>query len=323
MFRSYLASVLKDSFFLLSLHNAYYSVKNKRKFWKEINRRKGLSIFDYKELVKPIPFCPIEYVKDSNYYGQAYALKQYAGVEKFDWSIEHGLYVDNYVPVAARCKTTQRIMTFSDIRVKVLECVHKPVVAIGPYIHYAECLMSPEELSSLKEKMGKTLLFFPTHTCYEGGLEYEVHNMIDELLKFKKQHGFDTVIVNIYYWDENRNAFGDTYVKAGFKVTTAGHQLDINFLNRLKTIISLADSTCSNSLGTYTGYCIYLKKPHLIINSAQTLEEVEPLWRGLWATFEDDSPQAHIRQQALSRRYWGFDCVKSQEEMCALLLKNK
>lgn len=323
MFRSYLIPVLKNSFFLLSLHNAYYSVKNKRKFWKEINHRKGLSIFDYKELVKPIPFCPVEDVKDSNFYGQAYALKRYAGVDQFGWSIEHGLYVGDYVPVAARCKTTQRILTFSEIRVKALENVHKPVVAIGPYIHYAECLMNPEELSSLKKDWGKTLLFFPTHTCCEGGLEYEVHSMIDELLKFKKKHGFDTVIVNMYYWDENRKGWGDLYAKAGFKVATAGHQLDINFLNRLKTIISLADSTCSNSLGTYTGYCIYLNKPHLIIHSAQTLEEVEPLWRELWKTFEEDSPQAHVRQQALSRRYWGFDCVKSQEEMRALLLNNK
>lgn len=94
LFRSFLASMLKESFFLLSFYNTYYYVKNKKKFWKEINRRKAMSIFEYKELVKPIPFCPIETIRDSNFYGQAYALKQYAGVDKFDWSIEHGLYVD-------------------------------------------------------------------------------------------------------------------------------------------------------------------------------------------------------------------------------------
>ena len=76
--------MLKESFFLLSFYNTYYYVKNKKKFWKEINRRKAMSIFEYKELVKPIPFCTIETIKDSNFYGQAYALKQYAGVDKFD-----------------------------------------------------------------------------------------------------------------------------------------------------------------------------------------------------------------------------------------------
>ena len=277
-------------------------------------------MFDYKELVKPIPYYPIEAIKDSNFYGQAYALKQYSGVNKFGWSIEHGLYVDDYVPMAAWCKTTKRIMTFSNIRVKGLGSLHKPVIAIGPYIHYAECMLNSEEMNSLKKELGKTLLFFPTHTCCEGGLEYEIHCMIDELLELKEKLGFDTVIVNMYYLDENKNGFGDLYNKAGFKVTTAGHQLDINFLNRLKTIILLSDYTCSNSIGTHTGYCVYLGKPHLVINPVQTLEEVNPLWRDLWETFEKDSSQAQVDKRLLAFKYWGFDCVKSREEMRALLI---
>ena len=146
--------------------------------------------------------------------------------------------------------------------------------------------------------------------------------MIDELLELKEKLGFDTVIVNMYYLDENKNGFGDLYNKAGFKVTTAGHQLDINFLNRLKTIILLSDYTCSNSIGTHTGYCVYLGKPHLVINPVQTLEEVNPLWRDLWETFEKDSSQAQVDKRLLASKYWGFDCVKSREEMRALLINN-
>ncbi|WP_240055529.1 hypothetical protein [Bacteroides uniformis] len=250
-------------------------------------------------------------------------MKQYSGVNKFGWSIEHGLYVDDYVPMAAWCKTTKRIMTFSNIRVKGLGSLHKPVIAIGPYIHYAECMLNSEEMNSLKKELGKTLLFFPTHTCCEGGLEYEIHCMIDELLELKEKLGFDTVIVNMYYLDENKNGFGDLYNKAGFKVTTAGHQLDINFLNRLKTIILLSDYTCSNSIGTHTGYCVYLGKPHLVINPVQTLEEVNPLWRDLWETFEKDSSQAQVDKRLLASKYWGFDCIKSREEMRALLINNE
>lgn len=146
----FLIKILKESFLLLSLYNTYYRLRNKKRFWKEINRRQALSMFDYKELVKPIPYYPIEAIKDSNFYGQAYALKQYSGVNKFGWSIEHGLYVDDYVPMAAWCKTTKRIMTFSNIRVKGLGSLHKPVIAIGPYIHYAECMLNSEEMNSLK-----------------------------------------------------------------------------------------------------------------------------------------------------------------------------
>ena len=80
-------------------------------------------------------------------------------------------------------------MTFSNIRVKGLGSLHKPVIAIGPYIHYAECMLNSEEMNSLKKELGKTLLFFPTHTCCEGGLEYEIHCMIDELLELKEKLG--------------------------------------------------------------------------------------------------------------------------------------
>ena len=76
----FLIKILKESFLLLSLYNTYYRLRNKKRFWKEINRRQALSMFDYKELVKPIPYYPIEAIKDSNFYGQAYALKQYSGV---------------------------------------------------------------------------------------------------------------------------------------------------------------------------------------------------------------------------------------------------
>ena len=41
--------------------------------------------------------------------------------------------------------------------------------------------------------------------------EYEIHCMIDELLELKEKLGFDTVIVNMYYLDENKNGFGDLY----------------------------------------------------------------------------------------------------------------
>lgn len=63
----FLIKILKESFLLLSLYNTYYRLRNKKRFWKEINRRQALSMFDYKELVKPIPYYPIEAIKDSNF----------------------------------------------------------------------------------------------------------------------------------------------------------------------------------------------------------------------------------------------------------------
>lgn len=45
----FLIKILKESFLLLSLYNTYYRLRNKKRFWKEINRRQALSMFDYKD----------------------------------------------------------------------------------------------------------------------------------------------------------------------------------------------------------------------------------------------------------------------------------
>lgn len=321
-FRFFAAKMLKNSFLLVRVYNAFYRLKNKKRFWKEMEKRTQMSIFDYKELVKPMPFYPIEFVADSNFYGQAYTMKRYAGVDKFEWSIEHGLYYDTYIPIASQCRTIERIMTFSNVRVKCMEGI-KPAVAIGPYIHYAQPLLDEEDIKNLKKKLGKTLLFIPTHTNNEGGSEYNITNMAKELKAFQAKHHFDTVLVNVYYRDELLTQCGRLYEEAGFKVVTAGHQLDLNFLNRLKTILLLADYACSNSIGTHTGYCAYLNIPQLIINPAEKLENVKPLWRPLWLAFESDTKESKEKQKALVREKWGFDYIKSKEEMRSLLLNNR
>ena len=69
----------------------------------------------------------------------------------------------------------------------------------------------------------------------------------------------------IYYKDILNNIYPKYFEDAGFKIVTAGNLYDINFLSRLKLIIQLADFTASTSIGTHTGYCVYLNKPHFLI----------------------------------------------------------
>ena len=91
--RNFIGSkILKNSYFINRLYNDFYIWRNKKHFIEEINIRKSLSIFSYVELSKELPFCPIEFVKDSNFYGYAHNIKKYANVKDFNCSIEHGLY---------------------------------------------------------------------------------------------------------------------------------------------------------------------------------------------------------------------------------------
>ena len=316
--RKVLGKLLKDSVWMNTLYNLMYKVKNKKLFFAIQKNRKSMSIFNYKDLAAPIPYYPLEFVKDSNYYGQNFWIKKYTGLQYIDVSIEHGLYYGDYIPYSSYCKTVKKILTSSLVRKQVLEKLNKPVVTIGPYIHYVPYLLAESEVQAIREKYGRILLFLPTHTTREGGRKYDAETNVGMLKAFVKEKGFTSVFVCMYYYDILHSDLATVYEQAGFKVVTAGHRLDLNFLCRLKSIIGLADYTISNFVGTHVGYCIYLKKPHWIMNpvdfSGMPKDFVE-----ITEAFLSFSNTITQEQYDVVAKYWGFDQLKTLEDLRELL----
>ena len=297
--------------------------RNKRRFITEVKRREKLSIFDYTELSQELPFCPIEFVKDSNFYGYAYSIKKCVGIDKLNkgCSIEHGLYYeDNYIPSASYSKTIKTIVTLSDIRKEIIERnVKKEAIPIGPYIHYAESLLSVEEIDEIKKKYGRILLFFPSHGSVEGNDSYDVQIMINKLQDIRNKYSFDTVFVNMFYYDVLYSHYVEIYKKAGFVITTAGHRYDLNFIARLKSIIELSDMVVSNAVGTNIGYSIYMKKPTAILDEANY--EKGSMVAEVSSALQNISEIILPEQYEVVSKYWGFNCVKTPEELKMLFGK--
>ena len=316
--RKVIGKLLKDSVWMNTLYNLMYKVKNKKSFFAIQENRKNMSIFNCKDLAAPIPYYPLEFVKDSNYYGQNFWIKKYTGLQHIDVSIEHGLYYGDYIPYSSYCKTVKKILTSSLVRKKVLEKLNKPVVTIGPYIHYVPYLLAESEVQAIRETYGRILLFLPTHTTREGGRKYDAETNVGMLKAFAKENGFTSVFVCMYYYDILHSDLATVYEQAGFNVVTAGHRLDLNFLCRLKSIIGLADYTISNFVGTHVGYCIYLKKPHWIMNpvdfSAMPKDFVE-----ITEAFLSFSDVITQKQYDVVAKYWGFDQLKTSEDLRELL----
>lgn len=316
--RNFIGSkILKNSFVLNTIYNRIYVWKNKAIFMKEVDRRKKLSVLDYNELSQELPFCPIEFVKDSNFYGYANCIKKSAGLDVLDCSIEHGLYYDDsYIPSASFSRTIKKIITLSDIRVRLIsEKTGKPTLAIGPYIHYANSLLSNDQKKVIKEKYGKILLFFPSHGDVEGKVSYNVKNIVNRILELKEKYSFDTIFVNMYYYDILYNTkFVREYEKAGFYITTAGHRYDLNFISRLRSIIELSDMTVANGFGTNIGFSIYLNKPFVYIgdNNMQNYGIMVP---EVLSCFKEDSTEITAQQLKVVAKYWGFDCIKTPDEI--------
>ncbi len=312
--------ILKDSRFVMNVYNFYFRLLNKKRFLKEIARREHLDLFDYRNLSKELPYYPAEFHKDSNLYGYVASLKYYSNCNQFSFLIEHGLYYDqNYIPSSYSSKTIDKILTFGRKRALYLnEETGKTVIPIGPYIHYASPLLSSNDICQLKKSLGKTLLFFPIHSHVEAKVRYNIESVIEEVKKFFYDNNFNTVLVNMYYMDIETTDYASYYEKEGFKVVTAGHRYDPNFVRRLKTVISLSDFVITNGMGTNIGFCVYMNKPVYIIGKEESngTSEIE---RDVYRLFSKFTETITQEQKELVEYYWGTDCIRKPEELNEIL----
>ena len=318
----------------------FYHYKNAKKAADESERRKNISLFDYKALSADIPFGPEERVIDNNLYGYAHHIKKYAGI-KTDLKayLEHGLFWGGMVHPDERFWHFKRIITFSENRKKDIErnIPGKEAVPIGPYIFYAEELFSSEERVKLKSELGKTLLVFPSHSVRNLEAKFDFEQFIEEINRVKKD--FDTVLVSLYFIDALNPEKVKIYTDQGYRVVTSGHKFDHNFVARQKTIIGLADYTMSNEVGTHIGYCVCLEKPHYLFkqalkrisNSEEEIKRHQRLFNSdeqrlmheqhaeVAKTFGVYQPEITQEQRELVDKFWGIGSLKSPEELKALL----
>lgn len=331
--RKFLTYVLKNSELIHGLYNWYYRTRNKSSFYEEIERRKTLSIFDYKMLAQPIPFYPIEKQKDSNYYGHALALKKYAGIDKIASSLEHGIFLGNRITREQTFRTIRSVITMSGIREQAFKEHHveKPIVAIGPYVHYADPLLTKDEYDSLKSELGKVLLVMPVHAGSKQSVSFDNNVLMDFVEKVRKD--YDTVMVCLYFREIlNAPQLVEDYEKKGYRIVCAGYWYDLNFINRLKSIIMLSDYVVSNKHGTNTGYCTYLGKPQTIVYDKNLVKQLnvynsetkkvrDAQVKEIEDAFSEYKMEITDYQKSIVDKYWGVSLIKSPHELYDVIKK--
>lgn len=321
-FRKIFGTILKNNKMMLYIYNSIYRIRSYKKFKLKVEERKNVNITEYQILSQDLPFVPIEDTKDSNYYGYLNCLKSYAQVCKSNFDIEHGLMFGDYIPYSYNCKTSKNYLTFNKARAELLsKNLGKKCIAIGPYIHYATPLLDNNKEKELNAKFGRVLLFFPSHSSVEADAKNNIHSEINRILELKSNGNFDTVLVCMYYLDIQKFDYYKYYESAGFQVVTAGHQLDLNFLRRLKSIISLADYVVSSSVGTHIGYCVYMKKPIYIIGTLTSISMPND-YNEIYGAFCKYSSEITEYQYNVASRYWGFNDILSAKNLKQILEMN-
>lgn len=236
---------------------------------KEIKKREKLSIFDYKKLAKQLVIITKEHGYNA-FYGHDHVIKKYLKLPSktvLSCSIEHGpgpgTGLIDRIEFDVDNKYGNVIYVASNERKKMMEAYlpNKKIISIGLFIQYVDSLLNENEYNKKKQEMGKTLLVFPYHSIENVKINFSITDFLEEIRYRSKT--FDTTIICMYYQDillGNDKPFLD----AGYKIATAGHAFDYNFLRRLRTIIELSDMTMSNAAGSQIGYCVCLNKPHYL-----------------------------------------------------------
>lgn len=310
-------------------------------FQKEIKRRSEMDLFDYNGVAKPLPKYYQEILTDNNCFGIGFSLRKYANIKgnHINSFVEHGYFFGEYVSIQEKQTFAKQILTFSDLGKKRIEAQikDKTVVPIGPYIHYASGFYDADKTAQLKKKLGRVLLVFCSHAATGCSVKYDEDYLISKIEEVR--NGFDTVIVSLFWSDMNPEWVAKLEAH-NYIVFSSGHRYDPYFLSRQKTVISLADVTMSNNIGTHIAYCTYMGKPHWIVrqevkytskdgkgednlnivkqikqDASATMEREE-----LMNTFAEYSEQLIDEQKSVASKYFGFDYIKTPEQIREILL---
>lgn len=313
----------------------YTRLKN-RKYKAIIEKRSHYSLFEYKGFERPLGRYFTESFSDNNNFGLGLILRNYSRscTKKVNGWIEHGYFYDDFILPQSVASYARTILTFSNIRAHLIKAkTGKNAIAIGPYIHYADDYIDEKEFSQLKSKMGKILLVFLAHSASGEQVLFDNIELFDKVDSIKAN--YNTVIVSVFAGDLGNMFLLNEIKNRGYIIFSAGDRFDPLFLSRLKSVIKLADGTMSNAMGTHVVYCTYYNKPHWIIpqqlkhiainstgkkniaisNNYKIGAEISK-WKSLFSVYKENITDEQLEQCNL---YFGFDCVKTKNEMYEIL----
>lgn len=298
------------------------------------------SIMDYNEFkdrIRPVAesksaIINYRYSPGSYHYGYYTSFLNYAGIDKelckvpVFGNMEHGMAninsdLDQISPlIMSYCSHT-------DHRKKELRKLSSELMyfSIGPYIHYATKYYDENTEKELKERLGKTLLVFPFHTCEGEEFGKGEEKLLYDIVYQKYASRFDTIMVCAYWYDVNNRIF-DLYKKNGAMIVSAGFRGDPQFIRRLKSIISLSDTVVMDEVGTQLGFCNYMGKD-VFLEKRDSRFESDRLYqmnleRFIRSYFSEDmsfSEEQRRDQAELYNEFWGRDKIRSREESNAIV----
>jgi hypothetical protein len=209
----------------------------------------------------------------------------------------------------------------------------RPAKAIGPWIAYAQPLLTTAEIAGLRQQLGPTLLVVLAHSWDRVERRMDQRACIEAVAQQAARGGYRSVIWLRHWQDPELPDLPPQWI-----VACNGHRSNPWFLDAMRTLLELSDGLVSNAFGTHLGYGVALgKRLHwLPVEAEQDLsglhgakaEEEAAEWserQRLSAELSSrlalpDPAAADAAVRELLSPYWGFESVLSPDQLRRLLL---
>lgn len=290
------------------------------------------NIFDYNAIITSRPDLDKTTNPTNRLYGVGYILKRYSGYSgAINAKMEHapGLEVMSFRETEDT--DVPYLLVGSEQRVEFVNknLIQRPILAVGPSIHYAHNLYSDFDLQAIKHNLGKTLCVYPRHNIEDTNFLCDAKEFINSVNEIKEKYGYQTVLVSMYFVDIERGGHL-MYEKEGWIVVSAGRRRNYDFNDCMRTIISISDYAVFQGYASAIGYCIYLGVPVTILRPegrgvVRADSEEAKAWKktvyndprgGVFEEVFKDYDEKISRDKYEFCNYWyGYDSVMEPEEM--------
>ena len=269
----------------------------------------------------------------SHHYGHDIQLKRYAGMPlvgpPLPVLLEHGLKVSE----GARFETPKDwahggYLCMGPLRARWLREQHQvPARAIGPWIQFAQPMLTSVQLANQRQRWGKTLLVVLAHSWDQVERSMDQQACIDKVKMLAEEHNYQQVVWLRHWKDPEVLPLPKHWVTA-----CNGHRSNPWFLDALRTLLELCDGVASNAFGTHLGYAAALNKQlHWIdvaaeqdlgqLSSDKAKEEVtewqerQRLSAELRHALSQPQQEQQMGVRALLEPYWGLTIRPSSKEL--------
>jgi hypothetical protein len=260
-------------------------------------------------------------------YGLANVLKLYSGypvTKPLAAMVPHGVYFGDDVHPAEAGQPLPAILSYPEFRDEAYRRGTNRLVipAASPFLYSLELLGHPGS----DDRSGT--IFAPSHSTAGCQMQTDWYDLARQLSKLDEK--FHPITVCMHWYDYQQGGHRP-FEKRGFRIVSAGHLHDLDFLFRVVYLLSIHRYATSNDVGSHLFYSVAAGLPYFLVSEPPSIgymtpdmqaaanmkgtEAAEPRIAAVRELFSEPTTEITPEQRACSEYYLGASRLKTPDDL--------